>query len=270
MNFPVLIGVVVALVALRFARLNPLAWLVAWWLGVYVAVRFGISPPPPSSIVTMFMGIVSLALLTYVFSDSSRFEGVKGPLVRFMIEGKYRAPRTVVVLLLPALVGFQVYRGMSQGVSAPGVVRTIHPAPPPSIAFKGETVDLVAGDNPFRHLEESDSPLFKEHVQNGRRVYFENCVFCHGDNMEGNGIFSHALNPIPASFADATTIAMLQESYLFWRIAKGAPGLPVESTPWSSAMPAWENFLTEEEIWEVILFLYDHTGQKPRALEHIE
>jgi hypothetical protein len=32
-------------------------------------------------------------------------------------------------------------------------------------------------------------------------------------------------------------------------------------------MPAWEKFLTDEEIWDVILFLYDFTGQKPRARE---
>ena len=32
-------------------------------------------------------------------------------------------------------------------------------------------------------------------------------------------------------------------------------------------MPAWEKFLKEEEMWEVILFLYDFTGQKPRAKE---
>ena len=30
-------------------------------------------------------------------------------------------------------------------------------------------------------------------------------------------------------------------------------------------MPAWEKFLKEEEMWEAILFLYDFTGQKPRA-----
>ena len=30
-------------------------------------------------------------------------------------------------------------------------------------------------------------------------------------------------------------------------------------------MPAWEKFLTEEEIWDVVLFLYDYTGQRPRA-----
>jgi hypothetical protein len=32
-------------------------------------------------------------------------------------------------------------------------------------------------------------------------------------------------------------------------------------------MPAWENFLTEDEIWEAILFLYDFNGQRPRARE---
>ena len=82
--------------------------------------------------------------------------------------------------------------------------------------------------------------------------------------MEGNGNFAHGFDPIPANLKDPTTIAMLQETYLFWRIAKGAPGLPSESTPWSSAMPAWENFLTEEEIWDVIIFLYEFTGYKPR------
>ena len=270
MNLLVLISVVVGLATLRVARLNTLGWLVAWWIAVFIMVRFGITPPMPSSIVNMFMGIVSLALLTYMFSDSSRFENTKRPVVRFLIEGKYRLPRTLVVFAIPLLVAFQVYVGMSQEISAPAMGRTIHPAPPSAINFNGKNIDLVSGTNPFRDLDESDPDLFREHVENGSRVYYQNCVFCHGDNLHGDGIFSHALDPIPANLADPTTIAMLQESYLFWRIAKGAPGLPEESTPWASAMPAWELFLTEEEIWDVILFLYDHTGQKPRALEHVE
>jgi hypothetical protein len=85
--------------------------------------------------------------------------------------------------------------------------------------------------------------------------------------MAGDGIFAHGYNPIPANFQDPTTIAMLQETYLFWRVAKGAPGLPEESTPWASAMPAWENFLSEEEMWDVIIYMYEFTGYKPRAKE---
>jgi mono/diheme cytochrome c family protein len=60
---------------------------------------------------------------------------------------------------------------------------------------------------------------------------------------------------------------MLRDTFLFWRISKGGPGMPEEGGPWASAMPAWEKFLKEEEIWDVILFLYDHTGQKPRSRE---
>jgi hypothetical protein len=32
-------------------------------------------------------------------------------------------------------------------------------------------------------------------------------------------------------------------------------------------MPEWERFLSNEEMWEVVLFLYDHTGYRPRARE---
>ena len=32
-------------------------------------------------------------------------------------------------------------------------------------------------------------------------------------------------------------------------------------------MPAWEKILKEEEMWEVMLFLYDFTGERPRARE---
>ena len=83
----------------------------------------------------------------------------------------------------------------------------------------------------------------------------------------GNGMFVHGLDPIPTNFTDKGTIPMLRETFLFWRISKGGPGLPEEGGPWDTAMPAWEKFLKEDEIWEAILFLYDHTGYKPRAKE---
>jgi len=46
--------------------------------------------------------------------------------------------------------------------------------------------------------------------------------------------------------------------------------LPREGTPWNSAMPRWEDFLTERQIWQVILFLYQQTGWKPRTWEKSE
>ena len=78
-------------------------------------------------------------------------------------------------------------------------------------------------------------------------------------------MFVHGLDPIPTNFPE--TIPLLRDTFLFWRISKGGPGLPEEGGPWDTAMPAWEKFLKEEEIWDVILFLYDFTGQRPRARE---
>ena len=138
------------------------------------------------------------------------------------------------------------------------------------MTFRGKKINILKAANPFRELEVKDQKSFGEHVAAGRTIYYQNCVFCHGDNMQGNGIFAYGYDPQPANFDDPTTIAMLQESYLFWRIAKGGPGLPEESAPWASAMPAWETMLSEDDIWNVILFLYTFTGQKPRAQEHVE
>jgi len=156
---------------------------------------------------------------------------------------------------------------MNAPLEPPLFPRAVHPASPSEITVHDKVVDLEAGENPFRHLETSDPGEFRRHVENGRQVYYRNCVFCHGDDMTGNGMFAHGLDPIPTNFADQGTIPILRETFLFWRIAKGGPGLPEEGSPWDTAMPVWERFLEEEEIWDVILFLYDFTGQRPRARE---
>lgn len=267
MNSLVVGGVVVVMIALRFLKPNPLGWIAAWWFACWIAFKFGIQPPLPSSIVVMFMGIVSFALLVYVAADSDRLKGFTGPVVTFIVDRRFGVSLVIVALLVPALVSFRTYLDSKATIQPPTFGRTIHPAPPDMITFKGKQMDLINDENPYRELEDQDPDAWQAHVQNGRRIYYQNCVFCHGDDMDGDGVFAHGLNPIPASFADATTIAMLQETYLFWRIAKGAPGLPDEAGPWSSAMPAWEQFLSEEEIWDVIIYLYEHTGQKPRARE---
>jgi hypothetical protein len=106
-----------------------------------------------------------------------------------------------------------------------------------------------------------------KNVTEGGTVFFQNCHYCHGDQLNGLGMFSHVFNPTPANFIDPGTIAMLRESFLFWRVSKGGPGLPNESTPWSSAMPPWEEHLNTEEIWKVILFEYWYTGWHPRTFD---
>ncbi len=275
MNIFVLLAILAALIATqlvltRFVNLNRLAWVVIWWVAIYLALSFGIEPPLPTSIIALFTAIVTLALLAYLSTDSEELDTAKRAMVSFMVDKKYMVPLLIAVVALPLLVALKVYSDMTKPPQPPISTRTIHPPPPPSISFNGMTIDLATGDNPYRALQESDPAAFARHVDNGRRIYFENCFYCHGDNMQGRGMYALGFDPIPANFADPTTIAQLQETYLFWRIAKGAPGLPNESTPWSSAMPAWETFLTEEEIWDAIIFLYQYTDQEPRAQQLID
>jgi len=268
-NLLVVLVLVVAFGFLRVRRANLLTWAVAWWIGIYVFLRFGFATPVPASVISLYMGIMSIAILAYVTSSHERREAIVRPLVRFVTDQRYAVPLRVTVVALPALAAVNVYFQMNVPLEPPFFPRTIHPASPPSITAYGREIDLDGGENPFRPLETSNPAEFRTHVENGRRVYYENCVFCHGDSLAGNGMFVHGLNPIPTNFTDPGTIPQLRETFLFWRIAKGGPGLPEEGAPWDTAMPVWEQFLEEEEIWDVILFLYDFTGQRPRAREEV-
>jgi mono/diheme cytochrome c family protein len=168
----------------------------------------------------------------------------------------------VLLGVVTLMVGCLTYSQVKASVAAPPNLRSIHPAPPSQITFRGKTITLVGLDNPLRRQGDMAA-----HLAEGHRIYYENCVPCHGDHLDGQGHFASGLNPLPANFQDNGTIAQLTESFVFWRVAKGGPGLPREGTPWNSAMPAWEEFLTEDEIWSVVLFLYEQTGWKPRTWE---
>jgi hypothetical protein len=272
MNILVLVVVAAVFAVLRFRRVNLLVWALAWWVGIYVLIRFGFTAPIPASVVTLYMGIITLAILAYMSSSQARRDEISRPLVRLMTEKRYTTLLVATMVAIPALAAANVYVKMNVPLQPPLFSRTVHPASPSEITVHDKKIDLDSTENPFLPLAASNPAEFRKHVENGRRIYYRNCVFCHGDNLSGNGMFVHGLDPIPTNFADAGTIAMLRDTFLFWRISKGGPGLPEEGGPWDSAMPAWEKFLKDEEIWDVIiwdviLFLYDFTGQKPRARE---
>ena len=265
MKIWVVLAVAAVFALLRFRRANLLTWAGAWWVGIYVFVRFGFTAPIPSSVISIYMGIISIALLAYVSSSQQRRDDVSRPLVRLMTEKRYTALLVATVVAIPALAAANVYVQMSAPLQPPLFSRTIHPASPSDITVHEKKIDLNAGEDPFWALEKSNPEEFRKHVENGRQVYYRNCVFCHGDNLAGTGMFVHGLDPVPTNLPE--TIPLLRDTFLFWRISKGGPGLPEEGGPWDTAMPAWEKFLKEDEIWDAILFLYDHTGTRPRARE---
>jgi mono/diheme cytochrome c family protein len=230
----------------------------------YLVLKFLVNPPLPSSLIFMYMALCTVGATVYLNLFHDIGKSVVGPVLSFwgggMEGGLARVGRYIVLIGLPILVWCNLYNRLGSGLAAPLEQRVIHPAPP------GDVMGLY---NPFRKEEEGEevSEELRAHLDEGREIYFKNCVFCHGDMLDGKGLFAQGLNPQPANFQDPGTIAMLQESYLFWRVSTGGIGLPLESTPWNSAMPRWETMLTEEERWKVIMFLYDYTGRAPRTWE---
>ena len=124
---------------------------------------------------------------------------------------------------------------------------------PDAINIKSQEVPLKNLPNPLRQ----DPSNLKQHINNGGITYFKHCFLCHGDLMDGQGLFGGRLSPPPADFHKAITQGK-SESYFFWRIMKGGKGLPKEMHPWESAMPAWEGTLSADEAWQVILFIFEN------------
>jgi mono/diheme cytochrome c family protein len=220
------------------------------------------SAPVPKTVLLQYMAILVVGVLIHVSSDETRWRRFREPIHTALVDPSKRWVRTSLLILLPLVFGFAVYAQTRPRVDAPAQLRSIHPAPPSQITVKGKTLVLAGLENPLRTRGD-----LAEHLRTGQRVYYQNCLPCHGDRLDGQGHFAHGFSPAPASFEDNGTIAQLTESYVFWRIAKGGPGLPREGTPWNSAMPVWENLLTEDEIWAVVLYIYDQSGWKPRRWE---
>ncbi|MBI4408805.1 MAG: cytochrome c [Gemmatimonadetes bacterium] len=241
-------------------------------VGSFVLFEFGVaylppllgmkSAPVPNSVLLQYMLTVLVGLLVYVSDNEQRWRRFKEPLHAVLVDPGKRALRMVLLVAVPLLVGFVTYDQLRPSVEAPLGLRSIHPAPPGQITFRGKTIVLARLENPLR----ADGSIAEDY-QVGKRVYYQNCLPCHGDPLNGRGHYAHGFNPAPLDFTDNGTIPQLTESFVFWRVAKGGPGLPKEGTPWNSAMPAWEEFLTEEEIWSVIIFLYEQTGWTPRTWE---
>jgi len=123
---------------------------------------------------------------------------------------------------------------------------------PDAINIKAQKFPLKDLPNPLRQ----DSKNLRKHIKSGGKTYFKHCFLCHGDLMDGQGLFGDRLSPPPADFHKAIAQGK-SESYFFWRIMKGGKGLPKELHPWESAMPAWEETLSADEAWQVILFIFE-------------
>jgi mono/diheme cytochrome c family protein len=225
-------------------------------VGLYIFFKFVMplfTAPLPASLIMLYLTLTFSGIMIFMTLSGTSMESFLGPIFRFISgegqDGTMKTARLVVLALFPLLVGWQTYSSTASSTAPPAENRTVHPAPP------GEFTGL---SNPVANTPDN--------VMQGKGLSAAYCSPCHGQ-FDGKGPAAKGFNPPPANFKDPTTIAMLQESYLFWRIKKGGVGLSVEGMPWKSAMPRWEFELKDEQIWKIIMGEYDGAGQKPRTWE---
>jgi len=222
---------------------------------IYVIVKFVIKPPLPSSLVSLYMGLATVAIWMYLSLYDDKMEEFMGPIKVFLRGWRNEnigitVARVIILVAVPLYVGASVYARLTPSDEPPIEQRVIHPAPP---------TEFVGLSNPIPHTPEN--------VLAGKGLFIAYCSPCHGIKLDGKGPQYKGFNPPPANFDDPGTIAQLQESYLFWRISKGGVGLPIEGQPWKSAMPRWETRITPDNIWKIIMFEYEGSGHTPRTWE---
>lgn len=92
---------------------------------------------------------------------------------------------------------------------------------------------------------ENPVPATNESIETGAAIYSANCAACHGPNGEGDGPASAGLEIKPADL-HAEHVQELTDGGLFYIVTHGRTG---------TAMPAWENVLSEQQRWEVVNYL---------------
>jgi hypothetical protein len=104
-----------------------------WWIGIYVLLRFGFTAPIPSSVISIYMGIVSTCDPVVCIVEPAEARGCFPPAVAFMTEKRYTRALAATVVAIPALAAANVYVQMSVPSQPPLFSRTIHPASPTEI-----------------------------------------------------------------------------------------------------------------------------------------
>ena len=238
----------------------------------YIILDNAFPPLMPKTLLIQYMAIIIVGILLYFSYNQKRWDEFKAPVIAVMRNDNTIIIRWFFLVSISGLAGYVVYDSVKPSLDSPVELRQVHPAPPSKIKVFNNTYDLTKLENPvmaeviskYSSDKESAMEIYSEAVESGRKVYFENCFYCHGDILDGNGPYAKGFNPKPINFQDVGTIAQLQEAFLFWRITTGGPGLPIEGTPWNSAMPVWHEILDESQVWNTITFLYDYVGQVPR------
>ena len=97
----------------------------------------------------------------------------------------------------------------------------------------------------------------RQQQQAGKLLFKKHCRACHGSLAEGrNKGAGRFVPPAPDFFSDK--YLSLDPARLYWRIAEGKRIASYRQQ--GSVMPAWEPYLTPQQIWQLVAYLRQRSG----------
>lgn len=190
------------------------------WIFIQAYLIYRMYPPLPFSVLAIY-GVVSLCgVFLWVSGSEAEWVAFKHPVIQVLdgVTRFHRGIRLVLVTILPLALGGAIFFSMIPTFDEPMELRTLYPAPPRTTVVHGQTFSIQDAPNPFRineageydpaytnkllvdpdHsglMQDVNDPRFNpwhpnatgfmKAVFEGGRLYFQNCHFCHGAEING-------------------------------------------------------------------------------------
>jgi len=84
---------------------------------------------------------------------------------------------------------------------------------------------------------------YSSSLKNGKKLYKQQCLMCHGAKGNGRGPAGIALTPKPANFT-SEKLQQQSDGELFWKLTNG-----------KSPMAAYEKILSVQQRWDLINYI---------------
>lgn len=125
---------------------------------------------------------------------------------------------------------------------------------------------LLIGSNEIIAQDNNNwiAPVYSNSVKNpfvgntnataeGKEIYNQMCVLCHGLEGKGNGLAGLSLEKKPANFL-ALKVINQTDGNIFWKITNG-----------KAPMASYEELLTEDQRWKLVNYIRELEVNKKKS-----
>lgn len=121
---------------------------------------------------------------------------------------------------------------------------------------------FIASNSSFAQKSSWEVPEYTKELKNpfasnssataeGKDIYEQMCVLCHGLTGKGNGEAGLSLDQQPANFLHIKDIPNETDGEIFWKITVGKP-----------PMSSYDELLTEDQRWKLVNYIRELNKKK--------